>query len=129
MQYIQSFHPQRSCSSKFQVLIMAKSRKKNKAVARNIAQERIEYLFDLAKSEFSENPEMSKRYVSLARKIGMRHRVSIPSELKRSFCKNCGSLLLTGNNSRVRLKDGTIIITCLDCGSIKRYPFDKEKKG
>ncbi|SDG30322.1 ribonuclease P protein subunit Rpp21 [Methanolobus vulcani] len=108
---------------------MAKSRKKNKAVARSIAQERIEYLFDLAKGEFSENPELSKRYVSLARKIGMRHRVSIPSELKISFCKNCGSLLLPGNNSRVRLKDASIIITCLDCGNIKRYPFDKEKKG
>ncbi|TQD28207.1 ribonuclease P protein component 4 [Methanolobus vulcani] len=107
---------------------MAKSRKKNKAIARSIAQERIGYLFSLAKSEFSEKPEMSKRYVALARKIGMRHRVSIPSELKRSFCKNCGSLLLPGKNSRVRLNDGTIIITCLDCGSIKRYPFDKEKK-
>nr|WP_321497192.1 ribonuclease P protein component 4 [uncultured Methanolobus sp.] len=107
---------------------MAKSRKKSKVVARSIAQERIEYLFGLARSEFSASSEMSKRYVALARKIGMRHRVSISSELKRTFCKNCGSLLVPGNNSRVRLKDDTIIITCLDCGSIKRYPFDKEKK-
>ncbi|WP_321430086.1 ribonuclease P protein component 4 [uncultured Methanolobus sp.] len=106
---------------------MARSRRKNKAVARNIAQERIEYLFNLAKSEFSENSEKSKRYVALARKIGMRHRISIPPELKRSFCKNCGSLLVPGNNSRVRLKDETIIMTCLTCGNIKRYPFDKEK--
>jgi ribonuclease P protein subunit RPR2 len=106
---------------------MARSRKKNKAVARGIAQERIEYLFDLAKSEFTENPEKSKRYVALARKIGMRHRVSIPSKLKRSFCKKCGSLLIPGNNSKIRLKGDTIIITCLDCGNIKRYPYRKEQ--
>jgi ribonuclease P protein subunit RPR2 len=108
---------------------MARSRKKNKAVARSIAQERIEYLFSLAKTEFPTNPEMSKRYVSLARKIGMRHRVSIPSELKRTFCKSCGSLLVPGNNSRARLKGNTIIISCLDCGNIKRYPYGKEKSG
>ncbi|MBP1910058.1 ribonuclease P protein component 4 [Methanolobus bombayensis] len=107
---------------------MARSRKKNKAVARSIAQDRIEYLFDLAKSEFLINPDKSKRYVALARKIGMRHRVGIPSELKRRFCKNCGSLLVPGNNSRVRLQDEIIIITCLDCGDIERYPFGKEKK-
>lgn len=104
---------------------MAKSRKKNKVAARNIAKERIRYLFDLANSEYSEDPEKSKRYVVLARKIGMRHRVSIPPELKRRFCKNCGSLLVPGNSSRVRLKDGRLTITCLICGSIKRYPFDK----
>jgi ribonuclease P protein subunit RPR2 len=80
---------------------MARSRKKNKAVARSIAQERIEYLFSLAKTEFP--------------------------ELKRTFCKSCGSLLVPGNNSRVRLKGNTIIISCLDCGNIKRYPYGKEK--
>lgn len=102
---------------------MAKNRKKNKAIARNIAQERMEYLFGLARSEFSSNPERSARYVSLARKIGMRHRVRIPAELKRSFCRNCGSLLVQGNNSRTRSKNGYIVITCLNCGSVKRFPF------
>ncbi|SFM66272.1 ribonuclease P protein component 4 [Methanolobus profundi] len=102
---------------------MAKSRKKNKAVARNIAMERIEYLFTLAKEEFPASPNRSKRYVSLARKIGMRHRVSIPADLKRNFCRNCGSLLVPGSNSRTRLKNGYILMTCLECGSIKRYPF------
>ena len=106
---------------------MAKSRKKNKAVARNIAEERIEYLFRIAQDSFSEDPERSKRYVSLARKIGMRHRVSIPAGLKRSFCKKCGSFLVPGKNSRIRLKDGCIIISCLECGGIKRYPFSSSE--
>ena len=102
---------------------MAKSRKKNKAVARNIAQERIEYLFGLARDELSIDPGRSERYVSLARKIGMRHRVSIPAELKRNLCRKCGSLLVSGNTSRTRFKNGYVVITCLKCGGIKRYPF------
>ncbi|WP_340820233.1 ribonuclease P protein component 4 [Methanolobus sp. WCC4] len=106
---------------------MAKNRKKNKTIARSIAQERIEYLFGLAKEELSSNPERSARYVSLARKIGMRHRVRIPAELKRSFCRNCGSLLVPGYNSRTRSKNGCVVVTCLNCGSIKRYPFSSSE--
>ncbi len=102
---------------------MARSRKKSKAIARSIATERINYLFELAGKEHSNDPARSDRYVSLARKIGMRHRVRIPSELKRAFCKKCGSYLVAGNNSRVRLKKGCIVVTCLECGNIKRYPF------
>lgn len=101
---------------------MAKSRKKNKAAARVIALERIEYLFRLAQENFSDDPQKSKRYVLLARRIGMRYRVSLPSELKRSFCKKCGTFLVPGKNARVRLKNGFIIVSCLECGSLKRYP-------
>ncbi len=106
---------------------MAKTRKKNKAIARDISQERISRLFDLALEEFPCDPSRSERYVSLARKIGMRHRVNIPSELKRYMCKKCGSFLVPGKNSRIRLKGGCIIVTCLECGAIKRYPFNERK--
>ena len=108
---------------------MARSRKKNKALSRGIARERIVYLFELARAELSNDPAKSERYVSLARKMGMRNRVSIPSELKRDLCRNCGSLLVPGKNSRIRLKDGCVVVTCLVCGGIKRYPFSKGKKG
>jgi len=106
---------------------MAKTRKKNKAISRDIAQERIRYLFELAKNELSQDPVRSERYVTLARKIGMRHRVSIPAELKRNLCKKCGSLLVPGHNSRIRLKDGRITVTCLRCAEVKRYPFRPSK--
>ncbi|WP_319506409.1 ribonuclease P protein component 4 [uncultured Methanolobus sp.] len=106
---------------------MAKSRKKNKVISKNIAQERIKYLFELARNELSRDAGRSERYVSLARKIGMRHRVSIPADLKRNFCKDCGSLLIPGQNSRTRLKGGCITITCLECGGVKRYPFKSSK--
>lgn len=102
---------------------MAKHRHKNKAVAKDIAYERIVYLFDLAGREYGENPSRGNRYVSLAKRIGMRYRVSLPSELKRKMCKGCGSFLSPGGSCRIRLKSGRLTITCLNCGRVQRYPL------
>lgn len=88
----------------------------------NIAKERIEILFREAEREFKKHPERSKRYVELARKIGLRYNVRLPKELKRSFCKNCNTLLIPSVTSTVRL-DKAIIIKCLKCNKIYRYPY------
>ncbi len=100
---------------------MAKHRQKNKAVAKEIAYERITYLFDVAGREYADSPERSNRYVSLAKRIGMRYRVSLPQELKRKMCKGCGSFLSPGSNCRVRLKNGRLTITCMNCNRVQRY--------
>lgn len=92
---------------------------------KEIAKERISILFREAK-----NPERAKRYVRLARKIAMHYRVRIPRELKRKYCKNCNSLLVPGQNCRIRLSQrGTprIILTCMECSHIMRFPYLKEK--
>jgi len=88
-----------------------------------IARERIEILFNLAKKEFKKHPDRSKRYVELARRIGQRYNVRFPRETKRSFCKNCNSILIPGVSSKVRLKKGTVFINCLKCNKIYRYPY------
>ncbi|MDI3539025.1 MAG: ribonuclease protein subunit [Methanolobus sp.] len=106
---------------------MAKYRQKNKAVAKDIAYERMVYLFDLAGREYAESPVRSNRYVSLAKRIGMRYRVSLPSELKKKMCKGCGSFLSPGASCRARLKDGRLNITCLNCGRVQRYPLAGER--
>lgn len=102
---------------------MARFKKKSKNLAKDLAMERIQGLFELAESEYSSNPERSNEYVSLARKIGMRFLVRFPRELKVRFCKNCGSYLVPGNNCRIRLKGRYMVITCLKCENIKRYPY------
>ncbi|MDP2216049.1 MAG: ribonuclease P protein component 4 [Methanolobus sp.] len=106
---------------------MAKHRQKNKTLAKDIAYERITYLFEVAGREYAESPARSNRYVSLAKRIGMRYRVSLPQELKRKMCKGCGSFLSPGGNCRVRLKSGRLTITCMDCGRVKRYPLTGEE--
>ncbi len=89
-----------------------------------IAKERIQILFSLAEKEFEKHPERSKRYIELARKIGLRYNVRL-SEEKRKFCKKCNTLLKPGITSQVRLdrKTKTINITCINCRKIYRYPY------
>ena len=101
---------------------------KNEKFAK-IASERIEILFQLAAKRFKDYPEYSNRYVELARKISMRNNVPIPSDLKRRFCKACGSYLSFGNNATVRTnpRQMAVIISCKKCGSVSRYPYRMEK--
>lgn len=98
--------------------------RRNKRVERRIARERIEILFKLAEEEaLKRHFERSKRYVELARKIGMRYNTSLPSYLKRRFCHKCGSFLLPSVNCRVRLSKKKITIKCEDCGHRMRFPY------
>lgn len=95
----------------------------------DIARERILILFGLADGGFGKHPERSRRYVQLARRIGMRYNVKIPENLKGSFCKNCNSYLKPGVNCRVRASAGqrAVIMKCLECGKITRRPYRREK--
>ncbi|MGD2249447.1 MAG: ribonuclease P protein component 4 [Candidatus Methanofastidiosia archaeon] len=95
---------------------------------RKIAQKSIKKLFELAEKEYNENPDRAHRYIEIARNISMRTRVLIPKHLKRRICKNCHHFLKYGENCRVRTKNTKIVVTCLDCGCIMRFPFVREKK-
>jgi len=90
-----------------------------------IAKERIEILLALAEKEFKKNSERSKRYVELARKIGLRYNVRLTKNQKNKFCKKCFSLMVPGATSVVRLDDKTktIIIRCKKCNTIYRKPY------
>ena len=57
-----------------------------------IALEGVTILFSEAGKIFSQEPELSDRYVRLARKIAMKYKVKMPSKLKRRFCKKGGSV-------------------------------------
>jgi ribonuclease P protein subunit RPR2 len=95
-----------------------------------IARERIQILFYLAEKELDKHPERSRRYIELARKIGMRYNIRLPKELKRKFCKSCNSLLIPGRTAKVRLerKRKTIAIYCLKCKKIYRYPWRSNER-
>ena len=95
-----------------------------------IARERIERLFLLADEVFDKEPERAHRYVQLARKIAMRYNIRIPKDFKRRFCKKCYKYLKPNINCRVRTRASqqAVIVTCLECGHVMRYPYRKEKK-
>ncbi len=89
----------------------------------DMAEQRIKRLFELAEKAYPERPDLANRYVDIARRISMRHRVGIPADLKKRVCKECGSFLVPGDNCRIRLDGQNIVITCLACQAIKRYPY------
>lgn len=95
---------------------------------KKIALERIEILFNEAKKAMKlKRSDLAKRYIELARKIGMRCNVKIPSQYKTKFCKKCNAYLMLNNNCKVKIdtKKHLIKITCLECGNIKIFRYKK----
>lgn len=97
-----------------------KQKSKNPAT-KKIAKERICELFAQARQAFAEHPERSNRYVELARKIAMRQRVRIDREFRRQYCHHCYAFLVPGNNMRVRVHNGNVVVTCGSCNKKMRY--------
>ncbi len=110
--------------------------KKKPSEQREIALSRIKKLFNLADKVVNEYKEgdldfgkkLANRYVEIARRISMKYKVRIPSELKRRFCKKCHSFLIPGLNVRVRIQGNKVVYTCLECGNIMRFPYVREIK-
>ena len=100
----------------------------SKIKQKDIAKERILILFNQAEEVFSKNKSLANRYVTLARKIAMKVRIRIPLELKRKFCKHCYKFLKPGINSRIRTRDGKVIISCFECKNFTRIPIKKKLK-
>ena len=103
---------------------------KTRAAVASVARERIEILIDQARRMVKDNEVLSRRYVDLAQRISERTKVRIPSELKRYLCKNCGIALVPGTNARIRLhaRNSGIVLTCLSCGAVKRYPVTEKTR-
>jgi ribonuclease P protein subunit RPR2 len=97
---------------------------------RGVARERIDILLALARKAFPKDRALSRRYVELARLIGMKAGVRLSKEEKMSICRGCGTLLVPGESCRVRTRSElgtTVLITCLECGAKKRYPSVRER--
>ena len=90
---------------------------------KRIALERITELFRQAELRFKKSPELSDRYVEIARKIAMKYKARIPRDLKRRFCKHCFKYLVPGNNCRVRLTQHKVVYYCFSCRKYMRLIY------
>jgi len=95
---------------------------------RKLALERINTLFKEAATAFKEDKKLANRYIQLARKISMKYKVRIPSNLKKKFCKHCHSYLKPSINCRVRLQKKKVIYYCLECKKFMRFPYKTKSK-
>jgi len=98
---------------------------------RQIALQRIQTLFQLAKEKIREEPALAQRYVTIARKIAMRTKLRLPTEYRRMVCRHCKSFIYPGVNCRVRVqqrREPHMVITCQVCGKITRIPLKSRKR-
>ena len=88
---------------------------------------RISRLLDLAEEAVrSGRADRARRYVEIARRIGMKTRVKLPRD--RRFCKECHVPMVPGVNCTVRLSGHKVVITCGECGAVRRIPYIKEQR-
>ena len=92
--------------------------------ASDIAARRMSLLFSLSRKALSEGkPERARRYVTLARRISQRTNTPLPRD--ETYCKRCNMPLDVGRNCRVRVMNGNVKITCLECGDVRRMPYNR----
>lgn len=95
--------------------------------AADLGQQRIERLTSMAAEAVREGKsENARRYIDLARRIGMKTRTGIPKEFR--YCQGCLIPLIAGINCTVRLNNGKVSITCRECAVVKRLPYMREQK-
>lgn len=105
-----------------------KKQKNKKGMLEELTLERMYRLHELARKEFNNHPERSKRYVQLIRKLSERNKVRIPLEVKTSFCRKCNAYWKEGENVRKRVKGKLMNATCLECNTVKRISLEKKKE-
>lgn len=102
-----------------------------KTNTKQIAKQRVKILFQQARAVYHDKPQLSRCYITTARKISMAARMPLPTTYKRQICTNCNTLMVQGDNCRVRIRQNRephVVITCLSCGRKKRIPFKKKKE-
>ncbi len=94
-------------------------------VVREIAEERIRILYDLAKRAYPEDPGLSKSYTRIIKQVSRHYKITLPRDIKLGICKNCGSVLIPGTSASVRLVSSKrhASYKCLGCGAERHVPY------
>jgi len=86
-----------------------------------IARRRVADLFGLAERESKGGDSaLADRYVTLARRIGMRYNVRLLGEYRDLYCRTCSAYWVEGRTVRTRFRAGRRVRTCLRCGTERR---------
>lgn len=95
--------------------------------AREIAEERMTVLLRLScEAAVRGDADRARRYVDLARRIGMKTRTGMPRDVR--YCKACRMPLVPGVSCTVRLRNHRIGMRCAQCGSSRRISYIREQK-
>ncbi len=87
-----------------------------KAGLRDLVLERMKILIQNALSNARKNPELAERQAHLAKRLGTKHRIRMPYELRMNFCKKCKKFIVPGYTARIRIGRSNIKSVRITCG-------------
>ncbi len=90
---------------------------------KKLALKRINILYKKALKSYTQNLELSRRYIFLLWRIKQKAQVCIPQNIRSRFCRRCFIPWVIGRTISIRIRNGKIILRCKQCGYIKRLPF------
>ncbi len=96
---------------------------------RDLVLERMKILIQNALSNARKNPELAERQANLAKRLGTKHRIRMPYELRMNFCKKCKKFIVPGYTARIRIGRSnikSIRITCGFCNHTYRKIIKKQ---
>lgn len=99
-------------------------RRTKQSEAKRLARTRIEILWEQALEIAKTDRDGARRRMQVAARIAQRARIKVPKDIKRKICRQCGILLIPGENCRVRMRNNRakhLTVTCIACGQITRY--------
>ncbi|MET1160591.1 MAG: ribonuclease P [Thermoprotei archaeon] len=107
--------------------------KSPREVLRDLALQRIRYLYNLALDETRRKRYwFARRYVELIIKYAHKARIKPPKYIRRGYCRRCKIPLIPGLTSRVRIQSegrgSRVVVTCLLCGWKRRYMIKTSQK-
>ena len=101
---------------------MAKNRKrgKTKMQRRKNAAEAVDHLSSVILD--NSYPMIVRQNAAIhLRKTSTHNKIQINPSISHIICKRCMILMIPGTTSRVRIRDGQKVTTCLKCGFIRRF--------
>ena len=87
------------------------------------AMKHISSLFLEMRKQLPQDTALATTYVKHIRRLAMSQRITLPREIKRSYCKHCYQAFLPGKTCRVRLQGGKLVYYCYSCKNFTRLPY------
>ncbi len=110
----------------FRCMIMGYRRRlMRKTLQKRIAKERIRHLLEQARTVFSEDPELSRRYIQRVETLRKRFNIRRTPEMKRAYCKRCYTLWIPGRTLTVRYdkRNRFVLYICDRCGKVYKFAY------
>ncbi|MCD6464124.1 hypothetical protein J7L02_01200 [Candidatus Woesearchaeota archaeon] len=92
---------------------------------KTIAKLRVLKLFEQAEKLSKQDLKLANNCVRIAWRLKLKYKLKLPSCLKKKFCKHCLTYWVFSKTVRKRVFKKRIVYTCLNCGTVYRYPITK----